>query len=152
MNVTYTFFVRCSILQRLSQIQAEKWQNDLRVMLNRIPSMQDYFYLYCHCYSLDFKLSGYEKQREIAFVLELILWKSNMSEHAEWDKRRITCGATVIIPLVLSYLSSSAERPCFSDRCLNQFDMKIENDYYAESSDEEDDSDGFFSDSEMEDY
>jgi hypothetical protein len=157
MNVTYTFFARCNILERLSKIKSEKWQNEIHEMLNQIHSIRSYDSLWCHCEDVFRKLLSYERWSNTAFLLELALWKSKISEHVGCDRmgddfnavmeksqHRMKCGATVIIPNVLSFLAEVGrwDRMMFTEFCLEP---------------EEDNYDGFsvedeFSDSELEDY
>lgn len=102
----------------MGKIRAEKWRNIIESMLKFIPSInKTHFHYYCH--SIDSKLSVYECLTEAASLLELALWKAATSADDDFDphhvdhgadklKYRMNCGASVVIPHVLSFLLNVA--------------------------------------------
>jgi hypothetical protein len=104
-------FARYSVPQRLRMIKAEKWLADIESMLKCIPSIESkHFRKYCR--SVGSKLSAYKILTEVSSLLELALWKAAISEHsdygAEKSECRTMCGASVVIPHVLSFLLGTA--------------------------------------------
>ena len=112
---TFNFLVRCNIPARLAEpLIARQWQANIHDMLSGIPSvnfvaLDDYFN------TIESKLTGYEILHDAITVLELAIWKSELS--AQYGQGmdnvsamaklqcRVECGACVtIIPNVLSFL------------------------------------------------
>jgi len=117
----YGLFRENNTAERLGRINPPKWRSNIQDMLNRIPSMERY-QLHRHFNSIDFELIVYEKLTNVASLLELALWKSMMSRQecgqvltATGNLRdirlqhRTNCGAPVIIPNVLSFLTDDSE-------------------------------------------
>ena len=112
---TYPLLVECGILERFSLLKSTKWRNRIYDMLERIPAIESQS-LKQYVHFIDSKLSSYESAKDIASVLELAIWKANMMvEQCDpytdniscLDMKlgcRIKCGATVVIPNVLSFL------------------------------------------------
>ena len=118
---TYSLLVEYGIPDRLSLIKATNWRGRIHSMLERIPTIESQC-LKEYVHSIDSKLSSYERAKDIASVLELAVWKANIITMVEQQCDltntcnstisyremksgcRITCGATVIIPHVLSFL------------------------------------------------
>jgi len=112
----YTFLVDGSILKRLGRISSMKWREDILDLLRRFPSIScDKILLYCKLISG--RLDCYSDLKDAASLLELALWTSKILEqHADVSsannlrdamkktEHRMNCGATVIIPNVLSFL------------------------------------------------
>ncbi len=112
---TYPLLVECGIPERLSLLKATKWRSRIHDMLERIPAIElQSLKQYVHI--IDSKLSSFESAKDIASVLELAIWKANMmveqcnpnTDNISFNEMklgcRIKCGATVIIPNVLSFL------------------------------------------------
>ena len=118
---TYSLLVEYGIPDRLMLIKATNWRGRIHSMVERIPTIESQC-LKEYVHSIDSKLSSYERAKDIASVLELAVWKANIitmveqqCDHTNTCKTnisyremksgcRITCGATVIIPHVLSFL------------------------------------------------
>lgn len=110
----YSLLKSYSILERLGRIQhRRKSRNDIHDMLRRFPAINDYKYEE-HCRLIQRRLDRYIALKEPASLLELALWKSKFAEQqsdlnstnysALRSEARTSCGATVIIPNVLSFL------------------------------------------------
>ncbi|KAL3772501.1 hypothetical protein ACHAWU_000063 [Discostella pseudostelligera] len=81
------------------------------------------YHLHYHFRSIDSKLIVYERLTNVATLLELALWKSMMSRQEFGQvlasdgnlsdarlQHRANCGAPVIIPNVLSFLTDDTEK------------------------------------------
>ncbi len=122
---TYRFLVAYRIPNRCRMLQVRSWRVNIIDMLQEIPSIENdlraprYYFekqkiMDTYYSSINSKLTVYEKLTDIATVLELALWKSNIfeqnlrigSDHhsAKRLELRITSGADIIIPNVLSFL------------------------------------------------
>ena len=154
----YTFLALHEIPQRLGMLKAEKWRNDVLEMLRDIPSHCYCCSMHRFCHAIHFRLEYYEVLKNASSELELALWKSKITQHDQLVERkntitlrtvqrsdlRMNCGATVIIPLVLSFLLST----CACGQCngyhMDNGDIIFDSDdEFASSSDEDDDIMGF---------
>ena len=91
----------------------KKWHTKIHDLLRHIPSVKP-DNLKQHFHSIDSKLVTYESLKDVASLLELAVWKAKILEQADQNNDnvsiamkmgcRIKCGATVIIPNVLSFL------------------------------------------------
>jgi hypothetical protein len=110
---TYNFLARYNVPVRLGMLTVTKWHANIHNMLECIPSiiindLDDYFH------SIESMLKNYEWLQDTLPLLELAIWKSKLSEHFDPNngnlstntklERRNTCGASVIIPIVQSFL------------------------------------------------
>lgn len=113
----YNFLVRCNVPARLKK-RMRQWQANIYDMLRNIPSDDYEVDDICSvegCFdTIESKLDDYEKLPDPISVLELAIWKSKMAEQHGQDVDNISdmarsqcrdeCGASVIIPFVLSFL------------------------------------------------
>ncbi len=102
----YNFLIRCDIPARLEQLIVRQWQANLHEMLRRIPSV-DIVTLDDYLNTIDTTLVVYDSLVSDAIpLLELAIWKAKILEQHGVSKSqcRIECGASVIIPHVLSFL------------------------------------------------
>ncbi len=117
--MVYNNLVAQRIPERLGTLKAGKWTMDIHAMLKRIPSLNFYsdspLEMYLYFDSIEEKLAEYESLQEISTLLELALWKYKCSEQRGPNnenccdvklKSRINCGASIVIPHVLSFLVS----------------------------------------------
>jgi hypothetical protein len=114
--IVYSFLAEKGIPGRLSKMKG-KWWNNIHDMLKRLHSIEKNKETKYRD-AIDAKLTVYEELRDVASELELAPWKSKIAESypmvanlnttmkAEY---RMNCGASVIIPNVLSFLLSTAE-------------------------------------------
>ena len=110
----YTFLALHEIPQRLGMLKAEKWRNDVLEMLKDIPSHCYCCSMHRFCHAIHFRLEYYEVLKNASSELELALWKAKLveqsypsNEDSTIDSKlqhRVSCGADVIIPNVLSFL------------------------------------------------
>ncbi len=124
----YSFLAQHSIPSRLSKLKARKWLCEIYGMLKHAHSMEVVHSYDCHfdiqCDAITEKLGVYEKLSDVASLLELALWKSifleqhvgcilnadNLIESVKTEQHRMDCGATVIIPNVLSFLLTIGDK------------------------------------------
>lgn len=113
----HNFLVRCNVPARLKKLMRQ-WQANIYDMLRNIPSDDYEVDDICSvegCFdTIESKLDDYEKLPDPISVLELAIWKSKMAEQRGQDVDNISdmarsqcrdeCGASVIIPFVLSFL------------------------------------------------
>lgn len=117
--MTFSFLASRNIPERLGMLKEWTWKANVHDMLKRIPSIIRYMVtssrLDNHFDYIDSKLEHYEwLENEVAPLLELAIWKSFMLDKCGPDiasissatklQHHINCGATVIVPLVLSFL------------------------------------------------
>ncbi len=111
----FKLLVQHNLAQRLGLLKASKWRKVIYDMLERSPDVARLGErLDCHFASINSTLAVYESLRDVAFLLELALWKSTISQQNAMyndniciEKKlhhRINCGADVVIPNVLSFL------------------------------------------------
>ncbi|KAL7526762.1 hypothetical protein ACHAWF_003706 [Thalassiosira exigua] len=122
---TFRFLLQISISRRVDS--RLKWGRDIESYAKDFPVAGDEFAYERekHVMALYAKLAHYELLRETAALLELALWKakvcetkSNLDEDGRPNKRaktaqeancksmsRINCGANIVIPRVMQYLS-----------------------------------------------
>lgn len=118
--IVYSFLAEKGIPGRLSKMKG-KWWNNIHDMLKRLHSIEKNKETKYRD-AIDAKLTVYEELRDVASELELALWKSKIAEQQHSDppmnanlhstmkaEYRMNCGASVIIPNVLSFLLSTAE-------------------------------------------
>lgn len=112
--ITYSLLAEHRIPELLGMLKVLKWHLEIHTMLKRIPAIESHS-LNQYLHSIHLKVSAYEGVKDVATVLELAIWKSKMIEQygqtigghscsATKMGCRIKCGATVIIPNVLSFL------------------------------------------------
>ncbi len=106
---TYSFLAKKNILARLDRIKKRSWKIHIHDMLQRIPEElitrpDDYMD------SIDSQLSKYEQAKEVAFILELHLWKELMEGKSrsnlmklQWRYNSLSM-VPIIIPNVLLFL------------------------------------------------
>jgi hypothetical protein len=123
----YSFFAHQTIPGRLSKIKASKWFLDIHEMLKQIPGAIEASKQEKYGEVITSKLATYENLRDVATFLELGLWKSKILEHhadpasardlcdVTKAEHRLNCGASIIIPNVLSFLLTTGEKVGESD-------------------------------------
>ena len=129
--ISFQFLVKCSVLERLNAIGVRKWRMGIKNMVERLSSVKSGAILQNHFNNIDAMLQNYERMyqqlKDATLLLELALWKSKIVESelahsfgttgtrnidqmdentADREQCRISCGAVVVIPRVLSYLSA----------------------------------------------
>ncbi len=116
----YNHLVRYRIPKRLDKLKARRWRLGIVAMLRRVTSK-----LHDKRDSIDAKLSVYEKLQELSSLLELAIWNGKYLEQLDLNtnnasdakvQSRLHCGASVIIPNVLSFLlvdKMSKKRVCW---------------------------------------
>jgi len=125
--LTYCFLIEHNIPMRVGLLHCRKWQLDIQDMLRCLPSIIGTSPIgipsskvtklgNTYLSSINAKLTEYESLKDAATVLELAIWKTKLDEHGndmllcnmddatKRAEQRDTCGATVIIPNVLSFL------------------------------------------------
>lgn len=141
----YLFLMSCKIPKRLGLISTKKWRDDICDMVRRFACVHsDKFRLYCEV--ITSRLDNYIALKDAASLLELALWKSKIAEQCSdlisenissiRSKARYNCGATVIIPNVLSFLvdipSQSIISYCEEGDSFEEMDYLIDADsFYA---------------------
>ena len=148
----YSFLAQCAILERLARITARKWKAYIHSLLRDFPSIHDdKFNAYCNLIS--FWIDHFNELKDAVSVLELALWKSKLTErkcdlnsssyhNAVKLEARYNCGATIIIPNVLSFLVRS---DCVEDIAHYEVENVSDDDMYSDS---QMDYDSYFSHSE----
>ena len=118
---TFNLLCQFNIVPRLKMLKAEKWWNNIHDMLERTHAVVSSDWrsgskLEFHFRRIDRRLAVYENVRDIAYLLELVVWKSSLIQQYESNviidnldgerklQHRVRCGADVIIPNVLSFL------------------------------------------------
>jgi len=113
---TYSFLTEKDIAFRLDELEPVKWRLTIDDMLGRIAliPIDSYFEREKYFRSIDAQLSVFETLEDAIPLLELALWKAKLVEQsypsdeestiASKLQHRVTCGADVIIPNVLSFL------------------------------------------------
>ena len=113
---SYCFFVRCNIPERVGLVLPRMWQSNIHRMLKRIPSifsegLKSYFH------SIDSKLSVYDELKDAPSLLELVIWKSKITERTHGNlgllnaAMKIECRTdslsmvVIIVSNVLSFLT-----------------------------------------------
>ena len=118
-NCLFTLYalMKCNIPERLNTIGVRKWRLDIKNMIERFPFLDrdDVDAVNSHFDIIHSKLVSYERKyielNEVTPLLELALWKRKIDESAnigDADTRgqcRVNCGADVIIPNVLPFLT-----------------------------------------------
>ncbi|KAL3756558.1 hypothetical protein ACHAWU_009952 [Discostella pseudostelligera] len=110
----YCLLAGSNIPKRLAKLRVEKWRIQIETMIKRLPSIPSKD-LESYHESIVSKLAVYERLQKIVPLLELAIWKSKLVEEFPTndailsDKairlhHRINCGASVIIPNVVSFL------------------------------------------------
>lgn len=100
--MTYCLLTECNLLNRLGRLRVTKWRNHIQTMLKNIPSIPSK-QLETYVGSIVAKLAVYEQLQRVAPLLELCIWKSKLVTEGA-AQHRINCGASIIIPNVLSFL------------------------------------------------
>lgn len=110
---TYFFLAASNIPKRLRQLRVTKWRILIENMLKNIPSISSK-QLDAYHGSIAAKLAVYERLQKIAPLLELAIWKAKLVQECDANstdlssamklEHRINCGASVIIPNVVSFL------------------------------------------------
>ena len=102
----FEFLLRYGISDRLDALSnAAKWRRDIEDMLSAFvgPTYRKIFST--QVYS---KLALYEELNEASILLELVLWKAKINRGSGTRKEcRVTCGAAIVIPKVVSYLGGN---------------------------------------------
>ena len=110
---SYVFLSQRNIAKRFEALKSTTWQMDINNMLKWDNICRDV----CNPNwdAVELKLEHYEYLEERAFLLELVLWKWKIKEqlcaqtHGNLipmrSQHRIACGANIILPKVLSFLS-----------------------------------------------
>ena len=149
---TYRFFVECSIPKRLGLIRVLRWRANIYDMLRRIPTirpkgMESYFN------SIDSRLSFYEDLKDTPALLELAIWKSEISKRfgqstvlltTEIKMGRRTDSISmvkIIVPNVMSFLTDCDDSNCVVGDLSDEEDEDDEEDSdwrYWEEEDEDD--------------
>jgi hypothetical protein len=113
---TYCFFVRCNIPVRVGLMLPKMWQSHIHDMLGGIPSISPEG-LNSYFRSIDSKLSVYEKLKDAPALLELVVWKSKITEQTDGNIGLLTTDmkmecridslsmVEIIVPNVLSFLT-----------------------------------------------
>ena len=99
---TYCLLTECNLLNRLGRLRVTTWRNHIQTMLKNIPSIPSK-QLETYVGSIVTKLAVYEQLQRVAPLLELCIWKSKLVAEGA-AQHRINCGASIIIPNVLSFL------------------------------------------------
>lgn len=125
--LTYCSLIEHNIPKRVGLLHCRKWQMEIQDMLRCLPSIVGTSPIgipsskvtklgNIYLSSINAKLTEYEYLKEAAAVLELAIWKTKLDENGNdmhlcsmddatrRTEHRNTCGATVIIPNVLSFL------------------------------------------------
>ena len=80
---SFRFLIKCSIAERLNTIGVRRWRMDISQLVERVPFI-DCTDLGAHFDTLHSKLVAYEREyyqlKDLAFLLELALWKSKIDE------------------------------------------------------------------------
>ena len=131
---TFRYLLLISITKRLDTLDVKRFQGDMEDCINGVSEEKGREEDTQAVYD---RLAAYESIKEATSVLELALWKAKVDE--VHDKRaridgevsyreqcRVSCGADIIIPNVLSYLLPLPE-------------MEIRDDSSDSSSDDDDD-------------
>ena len=151
--MSFRFLVKCSITERLSAIGVKKWRMHITNMVTRISSIKfDDGALKLETYfdTIHSKLIFYEDEcdrlKDAAFLLELVLWKTKVDEleASTADVRgqcRINCGAGIIIPNVLPYLTANVEENNESDEDESMDESSSGDDDSSISGSDDDDDD-----------
>ena len=89
---TYSFLVQFKIPVRLNQIKKGAWRDNIRNMLQRVPeNLNEVAYFD----SIATRLSNYEHLQEVAPLLELVLWKAQITKQSSGnlinDDTKIRC-------------------------------------------------------------
>ena len=110
----YCLLAESNIPKRLAKLRVEKWRIQIETMIKLLPSIPS-TPLEGYHESIVSKLAVYERLQKIVPLLELAIWKSKLveefaannailSDKAIRLQHRINCGASVIIPNVVSFL------------------------------------------------
>jgi hypothetical protein len=112
---TYSFFVRCNILERVGLLLPRMWQSNIHDMLVGIPSISSEG-LDSYIRSIDSKLSVDDKLKDAPALLKLAIWKSKFIERTDGNidlldaDMKIECRTdsltmvVIIVPNVLTFL------------------------------------------------
>ena len=117
----FNLLCQYNIDHRLKMLKARKWWNNIHGILESTPDVvgsdgMSGRKLEFHFRQIDRRLAVLETLRDIAYLLELVVWKSSLIHQYESNviidnldgekkmQHRISCGANVIIPHVLSFL------------------------------------------------
>ena len=117
----FNLLCQYNIDHRLKMLKARKWWNNIHGILESTPDVvgsdgMSGGKLEFHFRQIDRRLAVLETLRDIAYLLELVVWKSSLIHQYESNviidnldgekkmQHRISCGANVIIPHVLSFL------------------------------------------------
>ena len=144
----YCYMAEYKIPKRLGGITSTKWRDNIHDMIKRWP----YIYLkrvHKYCALIHERLGNYTDLMDAASLLELALWKLKIAEQNS-DIRssstmrstaRYNCGATVIIPKVLSFLVRvySVEELSLFEK-VDDTDSSLEDFYDGEYQEDEDSS------------
>jgi hypothetical protein len=114
------FLVHKSIGQRLKLLGLQEWQKDVEYEIHELPQQYNVAEKKKYMDRILSKLAKYE-QREIAALLELVLWKVKLQEEEELahshetrrDERRlcqVNCKADVVISNVLPFLGDGRKK------------------------------------------
>jgi hypothetical protein len=114
----YCFLVACNIPERVGRVRAMKWRAIIYQMLRCIPSQPYPLFLQAHHFSfINSKLTYYEKLNDAAMLLELAIWKPNITEQCGQNGDLLTAEmkmqcrddcdtmVMVIVPNVLTFLT-----------------------------------------------
>lgn len=123
--LTHEFLIRCEVPERFDMIRVDTWQHNICSMLKELPvldssscylSHDDRKKFQDHLEDIDSELAFYEACFGASSLLELALWKTKIDEMTDQDlsvnmqlQCRNNCGASVIIPLVLSFFLNHDE-------------------------------------------
>ncbi len=112
------------IHKTISSLFLDSWRNEMNDEINQInydlPNTPDDKLAEIHewmervlAYIRDYKSEHYALLKNNMTQLELALWKANLPNVAVADRQqaRVTCGANIIIPHVLSFLNDDDEFP-----------------------------------------
>jgi hypothetical protein len=122
----YRFMVRCGIPERLGRLRVQSWQANIYRKLRHIPTirakgMESLFD------SIDSRLSLYESLEDLPALLELVIWKSIITDQFSpsniplTTEMKMQCRTdsigmiSIIVPNVMTFLTDDIVRECVID-------------------------------------
>ena len=115
----FRILLSASLEKRLEELDVRRWSETLDEEIDnfsRFDSMDD-----VNTRSIYSRLARYESYKEVAYLLELALWKNTLANQCHKKVRtgnqskrtrcRIACGADIVIPNVLLFLWEDSDRP-----------------------------------------
>ena len=147
---TYCFMVRCGIPERLGRVRVHSWRANLYSKLRRVPTirakgMESLFD------SIDSRLSLYESLEDLPALLELVIWKSIITDQSSpsniplTTEMKMQCRTdsismvNIIVPNVMTFLTNGNDQDCMIDDLSEGEVEDEENDDDDNWGDEDDD-------------